>query len=123
MPQLIFVYLGGQVPAGPEEGQKHLQRYQKKPDSPGDAVSPAITFKDTHVVQTDATVSPASTSAMPGLSIIRMDSVEEALVAARSCPFLEIDGTLEVSEMVMMPGQSGDLSSEKPNWHCMPGEE
>jgi hypothetical protein len=27
-----------------------------------------------------------------------------ALVAARSCPFLEIGGSLEVSELMQMPG-------------------
>lgn len=116
MPQFIFVYLGGQAPAGPEEGQKHLQRYQQWLDSLGEAVvSPAIPFKDTHVVQADGTVMPGSTSTMSGLSIIRMDSMEEALAAARSCPYLEIDGTLEVSEMVEMSGQAADQSSEKPN--------
>jgi hypothetical protein len=116
MPQFIFVYLGGQLPADPEEGQKHFQRYQQWLDSLGDAVvSPAIPFKDTHVVQSDGTVSPGSTSAMSGLSIIRMGSMEEALNAAQSCPFLEIDGTLEVSEMIEMSGQAGGGASDKPN--------
>jgi hypothetical protein len=116
MPQFIFVYLGGQLPADPEEGQKHFQRYQQWLDSLGDAiVSPAIPFKETHVVQSDGTVSPGSMSAMSGLSIIRMGSMAEALNAAQSCPFLEIDGTLEVSEMIEMTGQAGDEASNKPN--------
>jgi hypothetical protein len=54
-------------------------------------------------------------SAISGLCIIRMDSLEEALAAARSCPFLEINGTLEVSEMIEMSGQQDDQASEKPN--------
>jgi len=116
MPQFIFVYLGGQLPNDPEEGQKHFQRYQQWLDSLGEAVvSPAIPFKDTHVVQSDGTVSPGSTSAMSGLSIIRMGSMQEALAAARLCPFLEINGTLEISEMIEMTGQAGDEASEKPN--------
>ncbi|HYQ70991.1 MAG TPA: hypothetical protein VET88_03565 [Gammaproteobacteria bacterium] len=106
MPQFIFVYLGGELPDNPEEGQKHFQRYQQWLDSLGKAViSPAIPFRDTHVVQPDGTASQGSTSAMSGLSIIRMASLEEALAAARSCPFLEINGTLEVSEMIEMSGQ------------------
>ena len=116
MPQFIFVFLGGELPENPEEGQKHFQRYQQWLDSLGNAVvSPAIPFRDTHVVQADGTVSPGSTSAMSGLCIIRMDSLEEALAAARSCPFLEIKGTLEVSEMIELSGQQGDQASEKPN--------
>ena len=117
MPQFIFVYLGGEFPSDPEEGQKHLQRYQQWLDSLGQSVvSPAIPFKDTHVVQPDGTAEPGSSSAMSGLSIMRMDSMKEALTAAQSCPFLEIGGALEVSEMIEMSGrQSGDGASEKPN--------
>jgi len=116
MPQFIFVYLGGELPDNPEEGQKHFQRYQQWLDSLGSAViSPAIPFRDTHVVQPDGKVLPGSTSAMSGLSIMRMASQEEALAAARSCPFLEINGTLEVSEMIEMSGQQDDHASEKPN--------
>ena len=59
MPQFIFVYLGGEFPSDPEEGQKHLQRYQQWLDSLGQSVvSPAIPFKDTHVVQPDGTAEP-----------------------------------------------------------------
>ena len=124
MPQFIFVYLGGELPANPVEGQKHFQRYRQWLDSLGNAViSPAIPFRDTRVVQPDGTVSPGSTSAMSGLSIIRMDSLEEALAAARSCPFLEINGTLEVSEMIEMSGHQDDQESEKPDWPRKPGEE
>ena len=116
MPQFIFVYLGGELPDNPEEGQNHFRRYQQWLDSLGNAViSPAIPFRDTHVVQADGTVSPGSASAMSGLSILRMDSLEEALAAARSCPFLEINGTLEVSEMIEMSGQQDDRAGDKPN--------
>ena len=116
MPQYIFVYLGGELPDNPEEGQKHFQRYQQWLDSLGSAViSPAIPFRDTHVVQADGTVSEGSASAMSGLSIMRVDSMEAALAAARSCPFLEINGTLEVSEMIEMSGQQDDQASEKLN--------
>ena len=124
MPQFIFVYLGGELPANPVEGQKHFQRYQQWLDSLGNAViSPAIPFRDTRVVQPDGTVSPGSTSAMSGLSIIRMDSLQEALAAACSCPFLEINGTLEVSEMIEMSGPQDDRESEKPDQPRKPGEE
>ncbi len=115
MPQYVFVYLGGDFPTDPEESQKHFERYQKWLNSLGDSVvSPAIPFKDTHTVQPDGSASPGCASAMSGLSIMRMGSLEEALAAAQSCPFLEINGTLEVSEMIQMADQSGDQSN-KPN--------
>ena len=115
MPQYIFVYLGGEYPSNPEEGQKHFEKYQQWLNSLGSAViSPAIPFKDTHTVQPDGSTSPGSLSAMSGMSIIRMDSMNEALAAAQSCPFLEINGALEVSEMIEMQSGSGEGGS-KPN--------
>jgi hypothetical protein len=116
MPQYIFVYLGGEYPTSPEEGQKHFQKYQQWLHSLGDAVlSPAIPFKDTHTVQPDGSTSPGSMSAMSGMSIIKMNSMEEALAAAQACPFLEIKGALEVSEMIEMSANSGGGGSDKPN--------
>ena len=44
-----------------------------------------------------------------------MNSMQEALAAAQSCPFLEIKGALEVSEMVEMSGNPGERDSDKPN--------
>ena len=107
MPQYIFVYLGGEYPSNPEEGQKHFSRYQRWLSSLGDAVvSPAIPFKDTHTVQPDGTATPGTTTAMSGLSIIKMPSMDAALKVAQTCPFLEINGTLEVSEMIEMSSKA-----------------
>ncbi len=116
MPQYIFVYLGGEYPSSPGEGQKHFEKYQQWLNSLGDAVvSPAIPFKDTHTVQSDGSTGPGSISAMSGMSIINMPSMEAALAAAQACPFLEIKGNLEISEMIEMSGNSGEGGSEKPN--------
>ena len=79
MPQYIFVYLGGEYPSDPQEGQKHFAKYQQWLHSLGDAVlSPAIPFKDTHTVQPDGSTSPGSMSAMSGMSILQMNSMQEA---------------------------------------------
>ena len=103
MPKYIFAYLGGRTPANPEEGKKHFDRYQQWLMSLGKAVvSPAVPFKDTHIVHPDGNAKPGSTTALSGLSILRFSSMGEALEAAKGCPFLEIGGTLEVSEMVEM---------------------
>jgi hypothetical protein len=115
MPQYIFVYLGGEYPSSPEEGQRHFEKYQQWLASLGDAViSPAIPFRDTHTVQADGSASPGSMTAMSGLSILQMGSMEEALAAAQSCPFLEINGALEVSEMIEM-SSSDENSSQTVN--------
>ncbi len=105
MPQYIFIYLGGDTPNNPEEGKQHFERYQGWLSALGDAVvSPAIPFKDTHTVHPDGKTEQGTTTLMSGMSILRFESMRAALEAAKSCPFLEINGTLEVSEMIEMFG-------------------
>ncbi len=41
---------------------------------------------------------------MSGFTIVESDSMKSALDIAKSCPFLEIGGSLEVSELMQMPG-------------------
>lgn len=106
----------GVLPGSLEAGQQHFQRCQQWLYSLGNAViSPAIPFRDTHVIQPDGTVSPGSASAMSDLSIIWMDLLQDALAVVRSCPFFEINGTPEVSEMVEMSGRDDEQASDKPN--------
>lgn len=118
MPQFMFVYIGGDFPTDAEEGQKHFERYQQWLSSLGDKVlSPAIPFKDTHTVHPDGNTEPGTTTVMSGMSIMRMDSLDDALAAAKACPFLEINGTLEVSEMIEMgqpePGAGPETMPEQ----------
>ena len=116
MPQYMFFYLGGELPASPQEGQKHFEKYQQWLDSLGDAVvSAAIPFKDTHTVHPNREIEPGTSTAMSGLSIFKMNSLQEALAVAKECPFLDINGTLEVSEMIEMSDEPDERSNDKLN--------
>ena len=53
-------------------------------------------------VSPDGTVTEGTTTSMSGYTILEADSMEEALAMAKSCPFLEIGGSLEVSEIMQM---------------------
>ena len=106
MAQYIFVYLGGNQPTNAEEANQHFSKYMGWLTSLGDSVViPTIPLKDTNTVSPDGTIGEGGSSAMSGFSIIRADSMEAALSIAKDCPFLEIGGTLEVSEMMEMPVQ------------------
>lgn len=103
MTQFVIVYLGGNQPSSPEEGKKHFAKYMEWMTSLGDSViSPMNPLKDTSVIAPDGTVTEGSTTAMSGFTIIEADSMESALSVVRKCPFLEIGGTLEVSELMQM---------------------
>jgi len=106
MPEYVIVYLGGNQPSSPEEGKQHFSKYMEWLSSLGDAaVSPANPLNNTNTVNPDGSVTGGGTSTMSGYTIIEVDSMDAALSIAKACPFLEIGGSLEVSELVEMPGQ------------------
>ncbi|MFC2094292.1 YciI family protein [Bacteroidota bacterium] len=105
MTQYIITYLGGDQPSSPEEGKQHFAKYKEWLASLGDsAVSPANPFKGTSTVNPDGTVTTGSKTLMSGYTIIEVDSMEAALLIAKACPFLDIGGSLEVSELMQMTG-------------------
>jgi hypothetical protein len=105
MAQYLITYLGGDQPSSPEEGKQHFAKYKEWLSSLGDsAVSPANPFKSTSTVNSDGTVITGSTTSMSGYTIIEVGSMEAALEIAKACPFLDVGGSLEVSELMQMPG-------------------
>ena len=106
MPQYIMTYLGGDKPSSPEEGKAHMSKYMEWLSSLGDtAVSPANPLKDTCTVKPDGLVTSGGSTFMSGFTIIEVDSMDAALLIARACPFLDVGGSLEVSELMEMPVQ------------------
>lgn len=104
MAQYLITYLGTPKSGTPEENQQHMSKYRAWLSSLGDsAVSPANPIKNTRTVNSDGSVT-AGTSSMSGFTIIQADSEEAALGIAKACPFLEVGGSLEVSELMQMPG-------------------
>jgi len=105
MPHYMITYLGGKQPASPEEGKQHFAKYKAWLASLGDAaVSPANPLKGTTTIHTDGTVTAGGTTRMSGYTIVATDTMEAALEMAKACPFLEMGGSLEVSELMQMPG-------------------
>ena len=106
MTQFVLVYLGGNQPSNPEEANKHFSKYMEWLSSLGDSVViPTIPLKYTNTVSSDGTIREGGSSAMSGFTIIKAESMEAALSIAQACPFLEIGGSLEVSEMMEVPVQ------------------
>ncbi|MFZ2541871.1 MAG: YciI family protein [Gallionella sp.] len=106
MSQYFITYLGGDKPSSPEQGKQHMSKYMSWLSSLGNsAVSPANPLKNTSTVNSDGSVTRGGKTSMSGFTIIKADSMEAAISIAKSCPFLEIGGSLEVSELMQMPSQ------------------
>lgn len=103
MAQFIIIYLGGEQPSDPDAAKDHMEKYREWLQSLGDAVVSALNpLKDTHVINPDGSTTPGSSTAMSGFTIIETNSLGAALEMTKSCPFLEIGGTLEVSELMQI---------------------
>lgn len=105
MSQYLITYLGTPKQMSPEQGQQHMSEYKAWLTALGDAaVSPANPLKNTSTVNPDGSVTSGSMSTMSGYTIVEADSDEAALAIAKSCPYLDVGGSLEVSELMQMPG-------------------
>ncbi|MBL4866635.1 MAG: hypothetical protein JKY67_09710 [Pseudomonadales bacterium] len=103
MTEYVMVYIGGNQPSTPEEGKQHFEKYQAWLASLGEAaVSPMNPLKNTSTINSNGTVTTGSKTTMSGYTIVEAQSMEAALEIAKACPFLDIGGTLEVSERVQM---------------------
>jgi hypothetical protein len=103
MAQYMITYLGGDRPSSPEAGQAHMAKYKAWMGQLAEAiVSPANPLKDTHTIAADGSVTSGSSTAMSGYTVIEAQSIEQAIEMAKSCPFLDMNGSLEVSELIKM---------------------
>lgn len=104
MAQYMITYLGGNQPATPEEGKQHFAKYMQWLASLGSAaVSPANPLKATCVMHPDGQVTEGGMTGMSGFTLIEAESMDAAQAMAKDCPFLEIGGSLEISELIKMP--------------------
>ena len=105
MPQFIITYIGTPSDLSSEQRQQHMAKYREWLSSLGDAaVSPMNPLKNMQTIAPDGSVSSGGASLMSGYTIIQADSDEAAMVIAKACPFLDVGGSLEVSELIQMPG-------------------
>ena len=103
MTQYMMTYLGGDQPSSQEEGQKHFAKYREWLNSLGDAaISPANPLKNVTTIMSYGSVMEGGASTMSGFTILEAESMLEAIEMAKQCPFLELGGSLEVSELMKM---------------------
>ncbi len=102
MSNYILAYHGGKNPDSPEEGARHMAKWQAWVGDLGDAmVNPGTPLGKSKTVSTDGVSDHGGENPLTGYSIVKADSMDAALDMAKACPFLDI-GTLEVAEVMAM---------------------
>jgi len=106
MTTFVLAYHGGSQPKTPEEGQKHMQKYMEWVAALGDkALNPQMPLKTKMSVTADAVSDGAPDNFMIGMTIIEVDTMDEAVKIAQECPFLEMsNSSITVGEVMNMPG-------------------
>ncbi|WP_316367819.1 hypothetical protein [Candidatus Thiodiazotropha sp. CDECU1] len=108
MAEYIFTYHGGKMPETPEEGAEGMAEWQAWADRLGSALTnPGTPVGITKVLTPGGVSEEPSSNPIMGFSILQAESMETALELLKTCPHLEYGGTLEVSEMLPMPGDMG----------------
>lgn len=98
MAQFILTYHGGGQPSTPEEGKEHMARYMAWIGGLN-AVNPQQPLKGTQILGE----TPDGHVPMMGYTLIEADSMDDAMAAAKECPFLEMENAMmQVSELIVM---------------------
>ncbi len=102
MSSYIFAYHGGKKPESPEEGAKHMAKWQAWVGGLGDAVvNPGTPLGKSKTVSSGGVSDDGGPNPLLGFSIVKADSMDAALEMAKGGPFLEM-GTIEVAEVMEM---------------------
>lgn len=103
MAQYIIAYFGGDRPATPEAGEAHMQAYKAWLAGLGAAaISPMNPMGQSHFVTKNGVTTESSRDKMGGYTIVEAASLDAALDMAKTCPFVDINGTLEIAELKTM---------------------
>jgi hypothetical protein len=104
MANYLLVYHGGSTPTSPEEGERVMKAWNDWFGRLGDAVvdggNPVGPVRS---IASDGSVGNGGGNPTTGYSILKADSFDAAVAAAKGCPILEgRAGSIEVAEILPM---------------------
>ena len=102
MADYIIAYIGGRQPETPEEGKAQKARWDAWISDLGDAVvNPGTPLAMSKTIGPDGVADADPDRKLTGFSVVKADSLEDAIEIAKKCPFLAM-GTLEVAQVMQM---------------------
>lgn len=103
MPEFIFAYHGGTKPESPEQGQEMMKKWQAWITDLGDTmVNPGSPVGMSKTVSASGVADNGGSNPLGGFSIVKAENIEAAIAMAKKSPFLDIEGTIEVAEIMKM---------------------
>jgi hypothetical protein len=103
MADYILAYHGGNKPESAEQGAEMMAKWKAWIAGLGDAVvNPGTPLGMSRIVSAGGVSDDGGSNPMSGFSVVTAETMDVALEMARSCPTLELGGTIEVAEMMEM---------------------
>lgn len=103
MPKFALIYYAEPNFNSPEEGKKFQDQWRAWIGGLGDAViDPAIPLSPAKKVSSNSVTDSGTDNRVTGFSILKADSLDEAINMTKNCPHLS-HGTVDVAEIMEMP--------------------
>ncbi len=103
MANFMIAYYGGNQPGSKEEGMAHMGKWKAWVEGLGEnVINPGTPLKGTKIVTSSDVQDENDPNAMKGFAVVKAESIEAAIEIAKSDPFLDINGTIRVSQMMEM---------------------
>lgn len=103
MPRFAFIYRGGAPFKTPEDGKRHMANWRAWRDKLGAAyVYPGMPFSLAVTVSSDGVTQGSGAVRLAGISVVEVDTLEDAQNMARACPHLGIGGDIVVAQGIDM---------------------
>lgn len=99
MANYLLVFHGGSMPESQEEGAKVMQAWTDWFGVLGDKlVDAGNPVSQVRTIASNGSVSNGGTNPSTGYSVIKADSLDEAVALAKGCPVLQGGASVEVAE-------------------------
>ena len=103
MSSFMIAYHGGEKPSSKEEGMAHMGKWKAWVESLGDkVVNPGTPLMSSKIITSDSVTEDTSSNFMNGFAVIKAENIEAAIEIAKADPFLAMNGTIRVSQMMEM---------------------
>ncbi|MGL1920533.1 MAG: hypothetical protein OCD03_05875 [Hyphomicrobiales bacterium] len=109
MDEFAIIYVGqgtpDKMPKTKEEGMAHRQKWMEWVGSLGDAVvNPGQPMMEHKSVSSEGVSDIDEDSKFTGFAVVKAENIEAAIAIAKSDPFLNMGGSVQVAKMMKMPG-------------------
>ena len=103
MQNYMIAYYGGNQPSSKEEGMAQMGKWKEWIKSLGEAVvNPGTPLPVSKLVTLNSVEDDKDPKAMKGFAIVKASTIVAAIEMAKADPFLNMGGTIRVSQMMEM---------------------